>query len=527
MENTLVGRCRLVRKIGQGGMGEVWLARHETLQKDVAVKILPADFARHSEAVERFLREARSAARLEHPNVVQVLDAGSQDGTHYIVMQYVDGTDLEKIQKKKGRLSTADALAVVRRVAVALGAAHKLGIVHRDIKPSNILVTRKQGRVMVADFGLAREIGGDAGLTTEGSVMGTPHYLSPEQARGEAVDGRSDLYSLGGTLYTLLSGAMPYTGATPLSVAVKHASPTDRPRPLRELVPELSPEVEGLVEKLMAKKAADRFQTAEEVVASIDRLKSAKAAASSIGIVVDPVERRRQLRTAGAIAAITLVLLFVFLAAVGQSPEEKAFRAASKAKTEEERLAGYREVARTHPKTPWADRAAEEIERAFQRELKAAAARPFAEAVKALDGLRARHPGREAVVDKAEDDLHRARVASRTEGLAEALRNERARDAIRDYVPPESMRKFGEQAVLGWMRLMFGLLLGREGRFETVKADPSKLELKRREKALLPVHIVVQRRFPREERQEHDGWLEWTWLEGDWYLGDRAIRNEK
>ncbi|HYF01212.1 MAG TPA: serine/threonine-protein kinase, partial [Planctomycetota bacterium] len=394
MENTLVGRCRLVRKIGQGGMGEVWLARHETLQKDVAVKILPADYARHPEAVERFLREARSAARLEHPNVVQVLDAGSQDGTHYIVMQYVDGTDLEKIYRKKGRLSTADALAVARRVALALGAAHKLGIVHRDIKPSNILIARKQGRVMVADFGLAREIGGDAGLTTEGSVMGTPHYLSPEQARGEAVDGRSDLYSLGGTLYTLLSGAMPYTGATPLSVAVKHASPIDRPKPLREIVPDLAPDVEALVDKLMAKNVSERFQSAEEVVAALDRLKSGKSDPSAPAIPAEPAQRRRQLLIAAGIAAGTLLLLLVLGAALSPGPAEKAFRGAVAARTEEERLARYREVARSFPGTSWAARAAEEMGRAFEREVKAARALPFGEAVGRLEGLRSRHPER-------------------------------------------------------------------------------------------------------------------------------------
>src|ERR1043166_5515138 len=131
-ENQVLGRCRLVRKLGEGGMGVVWLARHETLQKDVAVKVLPPGYAHEADAVQRFLREARAAARLEHPNVIQVLDAGSEGGTHFIVMQYVDGTDLQKILKKKGKLDVADSLAVAMRVALALAAAHKMGMVHRE-----------------------------------------------------------------------------------------------------------------------------------------------------------------------------------------------------------------------------------------------------------------------------------------------------------------------------------------------------------------------------------------------------------
>jgi len=193
MENTLLGHCRLLRKLGQGGMGAVWLARHETLDKEVAVKILPDNYANDPEAVPRFLREAKAAARLEHPNVVQVLDAGTDHETHFIVMQFVDGTDLEKTLKKRGPFALADALAVGKRVALALAAAHKLGIVHRDIKPANIMLT-KQGRIMVADFGLARDIQGGPTITAAQEAIGTPHYLSPEQARGEAVDGRSDIY---------------------------------------------------------------------------------------------------------------------------------------------------------------------------------------------------------------------------------------------------------------------------------------------------------------------------------------------
>ncbi|HVR83490.1 MAG TPA: protein kinase, partial [Planctomycetota bacterium] len=250
LENTLLGHCRLIRKLGEGGMGAVWLARHETLDKEVAVKILPENYANDPESVPRFLREAKAAARLDHPNVVQVLDAGTEGERHFIVMQYVDGTDLEKTLKKKGPFAPADALVVGKRVALALAAAHKMGIVHRDIKPANILLT-KQGRVMVADFGLARDVTGGPTITAPQEAIGTPHYLSPEQARGEKVDGRSDLYSLGGTLYTLLTGKTPFTGASPVAIAMKHVSADEKPVPIRELIPTIPEEVQALVETLM------------------------------------------------------------------------------------------------------------------------------------------------------------------------------------------------------------------------------------------------------------------------------------
>jgi len=188
-----LGHCTLQRKLGQGGMGAVYLAHHPGLNKSVAVKVLPGDLAGAPEFRERFIREARLAARLEHPNVVQVYDVGHEQGVHYISMQYVEGKSLDAVLKERKKLSVGEALSTTKRVAAALAAAAKLGIVHRDIKPHNILIS-KDGVVKVADFGLAKDEDANRSISEPGVVMGTPYYMSPEQAKGEKVDHRSDLY---------------------------------------------------------------------------------------------------------------------------------------------------------------------------------------------------------------------------------------------------------------------------------------------------------------------------------------------
>ena len=524
MEGTRFGNCRLVRKIGAGGMGEVWLARHETLEKDVAVKLLPADFAREPEAVQRFLREARSAARLEHPNVVQVLDAGTgPDGAHFIVMQFVDGTDLDRVLRKKGRFEVSDALAIAKKIAQALAAAHKLGIVHRDIKPANILLTR-QSRVMVADFGLARDKG-DASLTGEGHVLGTPQYLAPEQARGEPVDSRSDLYSLGGTLYSFLTGRPPYTGASPISIAVKHADPKIRPDAVRSIAPDVPPEVEALVEKLMAKQPQDRYQSAEEVVAAIDRLKGAGA---EVKVLTPP--NRRRLVLAGAAAGIGgLILIVILLALLGPSQAEKALRAAGAARTDEEQRVRYRDLLRQFPGTPSAQQAALELDARFRKELQAVRSEDGRVPAAAFDALRGRYPERAKDVAAAELEAHRARVLVRTERLAALLRSERGEDHDRltDFVPPESIRKNGEASIRFWLRVVVGLTFGQGTRLIEIEPRKDTVKVEARKLATVLAKIVAGHRQRPAERKESVFVVEWTWMEDDWYLGEKAFREEK
>ncbi|MCA8912849.1 MAG: serine/threonine protein kinase [Planctomycetes bacterium] len=224
------GQVQITRELGAGGMGKVYKGQHLGLDVPVAVKTMGEALARDEMGRQRFLREARTAAKLDHPNIVRVLDVNEQDGTPYIVMEFVDGTDLSALLKQHGPLNGAAALKVIAQVADGLAHAHAMGIVHRDIKPHNIFVG-KDGRVKLGDFGLARAVEQTTELTMPGAAIGTAHYMSPEQSNGHDIDQRSDIYSLGITAWHLITGSPPYTGTTPVSIAVQHVNndvPYDR-----------------------------------------------------------------------------------------------------------------------------------------------------------------------------------------------------------------------------------------------------------------------------------------------------------
>src|SRR5918998_3043917 len=215
--NTLFdGRYRILRKLGSGGMANVYLAEDEDLGRQVAIKILNDRHAADDQFVERFRREAKNAAGLSHPNIVQIYDRGEAEGTYYIAMEYLGGRTLKEAVADRQPLPIREAIDYARQILAALRFAHRNGIVHRDIKPHNVLVD-SEGRVKVTDFGIARA--GGTQMTEAGSIIGTAQYLSPEQARGSPVDQRSDIYSLGVVLYELLTGKLPYTGETPLEIA--------------------------------------------------------------------------------------------------------------------------------------------------------------------------------------------------------------------------------------------------------------------------------------------------------------------
>ena len=266
-----IGHCTVQRKLGQGGMGAVYLAHHPGLNRAVAIKVLPGDLASNPEFKERFFREARLAARLEHPNVVQVHDVGEAQGIHYISMQYVEGKSLDLILREKKKLALNEALAITKRVAVALSAAAKLGIVHRDIKPHNILLS-KDGVVKVADFGLAKDEDANRSISEPGTIMGTPYYMSPEQAKGEKVDPRGDIYSLGATLYHMLTGKRMFEGGTPVSIVMKQIN--EEPVPIREVDPTVPETVAAIVGKMLRKDPALRFASAEELIRALDEIKN-------------------------------------------------------------------------------------------------------------------------------------------------------------------------------------------------------------------------------------------------------------
>ncbi|MEM8865032.1 MAG: serine/threonine-protein kinase [Planctomycetota bacterium] len=251
-----LGDYRVLRRLGRGAMAEVYLAEQTSLARQIALKVLDPELAKDASYVNRFQHEARAAAALLHPNIVQIYEVGRTGGYHYIAQEYVPGRNVGELIERHGRLEPGLTLDVLRQVTSALHRASERGIVHRDIKPENVMLARSS-EVKVADFGLARvEQPDGVKLTQVGVTMGTPLYMSPEQIEGKPVDARSDLYSLGVTAYHMLAGEPPFQGDTPLAVAVQHLNA--EPTPLAVARPDVSPSFCLVVERLMAKEAAKR-----------------------------------------------------------------------------------------------------------------------------------------------------------------------------------------------------------------------------------------------------------------------------
>jgi eukaryotic-like serine/threonine-protein kinase len=266
------GRYELHRRLGRGGMAEVFLARDQLLDRPVAVKVLFPEFATDPSFVERFRREAQSAANLNHPNVVGVYDWGEAGGTYFIVMEYVEGRTLADIVRSEGPLHPDRAADITSDVAAALGFAHRNGVVHRDVKPANVLIT-SSGQVKVADFGIARAMTAtsEENLTQAGTVMGTATYFSPEQARGDAVDPRSDIYSLGVVLYETVTGRPPFSGESPVAIAYKHVQ--EAPTPPRHANLDIPVAMEAIILKCLAKNPVNRYPSAEDLRADLRRFR--------------------------------------------------------------------------------------------------------------------------------------------------------------------------------------------------------------------------------------------------------------
>src|SRR5690606_8840729 len=264
------GRYELHRRLGRGGMAEVYLARDLLLDRPVAVKVLFPALATDAGFVERFRREAQAAANLQHPNIVSVFDWGEANGTYFIVMEYVEGQTLAEMIHQEGRLHPDRAAEITHDIAAALGFAHRNRVVHRDVKPGNVLITR-DGGVKVADFGIARALSDstDQNLTKTGSVMGTATYFSPEQARGAPGDPRSDIYSLGVVLYEMITGRPPFGGDNAVAIAYKHVQ--ENPLPPRQIDPSLPDTLEAITLKCLAKNPANRYPTAQDLRADLRR----------------------------------------------------------------------------------------------------------------------------------------------------------------------------------------------------------------------------------------------------------------
>ncbi len=263
-ETIIDGRYRVISRLGSGGMADVYLAQDQLLGREVAVKVLHHHFAEDQEFVERFRREASSAAALSHPNIVGIFDRGEWNGTYYIAMEYVPGRALKAIVREGGPIEPLAAIDIVVQILRAARFAHRRGVIHRDLKPHNVILD-EEGRARVTDFGIARA--GASDMTLTGSIMGTAQYLSPEQAQGYAVSDSSDLYSVGVILYELLTGVVPFEGETAVAIAFKQVSA--EPRPPSELNPALPPSLDAVVLRALAKDPAARYADADELIAAL------------------------------------------------------------------------------------------------------------------------------------------------------------------------------------------------------------------------------------------------------------------
>jgi serine/threonine protein kinase len=307
LQLALAGQFEVIRELGRGGMGVVALARDLRLDRLVAIKILPAGLA-DAAGSARFLREARTAAQLSHPNIVPVYRADEAGGLAFFVMGYVDGESLAERVSARGPLPVTDVVPWLREVAWALAYAHARGVVHRDVKPENIMVERATGRAIVTDFGIARDVKADA-LTATGSVLGTFHYMSPEQASGDSLDGRSDLYALGVVGFFLLSGVHPFANLPAHAVLVAHAT---RPAPpLSTVAPGVPGPVAAVIDRCLAKRPDDRYANGEELAESLgkalaDASRAARVETKSADVVMTEEAAQAIWRRAAQLQAETL-----------------------------------------------------------------------------------------------------------------------------------------------------------------------------------------------------------------------------
>jgi uncharacterized RDD family membrane protein YckC len=280
LAGTRLQHFALVRLLGRGGMGAVYYGTDVSLDRPVAIKVLALDIAHDPEIVERFEREARAQARLRHPNVAQIYFIGEDRGFHFFVMEYLEGPGLDALLAKGTPLPWTEAIDYTLAAARGLRAALAHGFVHRDVKPSNLMLDNEAG-IKILDFGLVKSMRGDAQLTRDGAIIGSPLYMSPEQGRGQIADHRSDIYSLGCTLYHMLCGRPPFSGPSPVGIISMHV--TDRATPVRDLNPQVPLTVARIVERMMAKDPGERYDDYDEVITALEAARAPRRELGGMG----------------------------------------------------------------------------------------------------------------------------------------------------------------------------------------------------------------------------------------------------
>ncbi len=306
---TLGGRYELLDVVGEGGMSVVYRARDNILDRIVAVKILKDEFAKDQGFVEKFRTEALSVARISHPNIVNIFDVGVQDGTYYIVMEYVDGHTLKQLIRQSAPLPVEKAIDIAIMICDGVHHAHEKGIIHRDIKPHNVLIT-EQGMVKVADFGIAQAV--SAGTITYGNnIVGSVHYFSPEQAKGEPINRTTDIYSIGCIMYEMVTGKVPFNADSPITIALRHIN-EDSPS-ARALNPDVPVGLENLIHKAMAKQPGQRFQTAQEMRNTLLKIQQGNGGALT-GKKEDAVKSKKKMKPLGK--GIIAIAIFGLLSGI-------------------------------------------------------------------------------------------------------------------------------------------------------------------------------------------------------------------
>ena len=302
--STIAERYEILEQLGRGGMGEVYRVRDITLDEEMALKLLKPDIASDKIMIERFRNELKLARKITHKNVCRMHDFHEEEGTPFITMEYVAGDDLKSRIRKRGKIPVEEALIIARQVTMGLMEAHELGVVHRDLKPQNIMIDKK-GNAKIMDFGIARSVEAP-GVTTTGMIVGTPDYISPEQAEGEEADQRSDIYSLGIILYEMVTGSVPFKGETALSVAIKHK--TQIPADPKKLNPEVSEDLSRLILICIEKKRERRYQSAEELLSDLVKIeKGIPTEAKAISTIEPAYEKLGKMKWRNSIAVLPFV----------------------------------------------------------------------------------------------------------------------------------------------------------------------------------------------------------------------------